>query len=103
MKSDAERGEAALFRTQCLHSKLKKWKYLTQFDEAHNLQEEIREHLSAIEGILVFKSIFLTSIHILFEYIEANLSICSYTVSATPVREFWWEKKIKKQEMQELY
>lgn len=95
MKSDAERGEAALFRTQSLHSKLKKWKYLTQFDEAHNLQEEIREHLSAIQGILVFKSIFLTSIHILFEYIEANLFICSYTVSATPVRELWWEKNQK--------
>lgn len=59
------------------------------------LREEIGEHPSAIEGILVFKSIFLTSIHILFEYIEANLSVCSYTISATPVREFWWKKNQK--------
>lgn len=68
----------------------------------YNLQEEIREHLSATEGILVCKSIFLTSIHILFKYTETNLSICSYTVFATPLREFWW-KKIKKQEMQKLF
>lgn len=76
MKSDAVRGEAALFRTPSLHSKPRKRKDLfdeSQFDETHNLKEEIREHLSAIGGILIFKSIFLTSIHILFEYIEANL------------------------------
>lgn len=85
MESDAVRGEAALFSIQSLHSKLKKLKDLTQFDETHNLQDEIREHLSAIGEILILKSIFLTSIHILFEYIESNLSICSYTVSATPL------------------
>jgi len=38
----------------------------------------------------------------LLEYIEANVSICSYIISAIPVREFWWNK-IKKPEMQELY
>lgn len=47
MKSDAVRGEVALFRTQSQYSELRKRNNLTKFGETYKLEEESREHLSA--------------------------------------------------------